>query len=129
MNGTLAPPSARPGAAVAVAVLAAVGVAGSVLMTVLHVDLYQAGVVPLLVPAGFALGAVAFAAVAFGAWVRAPWAWPLAVLVNAVGLLSALFPWRGPQAVAPVVVTLAALAVLLSAAGRAALLRGREATG
>lgn len=114
--------TSRPAAATAVAVLAAVGVLGAIAMTVFHVDLYRAGTVPVFVPAGFALGALAFAAVAYGAWRRTAWSWSVALAVNGLGFVSAVFPWRGPQALLPAVVTLVALAVLVSPQGRAALL-------
>jgi hypothetical protein len=123
MTGTTEQPlAARASAATAVAVLAVLGAAGGIAMTVFHVDLYRAGALPLAVPVGFAAGAVAFAAVAFGAWTRARWAWPAAVVVNGLGFVAAVFPWRGPQALAPAAMTALALAVLVSPGGRAALL-------
>lgn len=118
----------RPPAATAVALLATAGAIGAVAMTVFHVDLYRDGAVPVFVPAGFAVGAVVFAVVAYGAWRRAAWAWPVALAVNGLGFASAVFPWRGAQALLPAAVTLAALAVLLSPRGRAALLTGSAAS-
>jgi hypothetical protein len=115
----------RPAAATAVAWLAVVGAIGAAYMVVSHVELYRADVVPLGVPAGFVLGALLFASVAYGAFRTAWWAWPAALAVNGVGLLSALVPWRGPQALVPAAVTLAALLVLLSPSGRRALPRRR----
>lgn len=113
----------RPAAATAVALLAVAGVLGAIAMTLFHIDLYREGAVPVMVPGGFAVGAIAFAFVAYGAWRRSAWAWPLAVAVNGLGFVSAVFPWRGAQALLPAAVTLIALAVLLSRPGREALVR------
>lgn len=118
-------------AARAVAVLGALGAVGSALMAVSH-----AGVtLPLLaaigpggdralpgVAAGFAVGVVLFALVAAGAWRQRPWAWAAALVVNGVALVVATVPWRGPASGAAAVITVAALAVLLSPPGRAAFL-------
>ncbi len=123
----------RPTAATVVGVLAVLGVVGSVVMTLAHLDLDipvvaalgPPAAVPVVVPAGFALGAVLFALVAYGAFTRASWAWPLALVVNALALVSSVFPVRGAEALVPAAVTLAAVVVLLSRPGRDALLYQR----
>ena len=124
------PGGGRPAAATAVGVLALLGVVGSVLMTLAHLDLDVAFLQALgpgrslpPVAAGFAVGAVLFAVVAYGALRTAPWAWPIALVVNAVAFVSAVFPVRGVEALVPALVTLAALGLLLSRPGRDALLQ------
>ncbi len=124
------------GPARVVAGLAALGVLGALLMTVSHAGVVVPGLAALgpqgqviaPVAAGFGVGTVAFAVVAAGAWAQRAWAWPLALVVNGLALVSAAFPWRGDLSTAAIVVTGVALAVLLSPAGRASLLGAREAS-
>lgn len=127
--------SRRPTAATAVGVLALLGVVGSVVMTLAHLDL-DIPVVSALGPtgralpavaAGFAVGTLLFAAVAYGAFARTSWAWPVALVVNGLALASATMPWRGIESSGvPALVTLIALVVLVSRPGRSALLYDRD---
>jgi hypothetical protein len=119
----------RPTAATAVGVLAVLGVVGAIVMTLAHlgIDLGFIRAVRLVpVAAGFAVGSLLFAAVAFGAFRRAAWAWPLGVVVNGLAFVSSIFPVRGLEALVPAAVTLAALVILLSRPGRDALLYRRS---
>ena len=110
--------SRRRPAATAVGVLAVLGVIGSIVMVVAHVRLELP-----MIAGGFVVGALLFAAVAYGAFTVASWAWPVAVVVNGLGLVSSVMPWRGIESSGPpALITLIALGVLLSPAGRAALL-------
>lgn len=125
-------PATRPAAATIVGVLAALGIVGSIVMTLAHLDLDIAGLRALGpnrslpgVAAMFAAGAALFAAVAYGAFRRTAWAWPLALVVNGLAFLSSVFPVRGIEALVPVAVTLVAVVVLLSRPGRDALLYRR----
>jgi hypothetical protein len=121
----------RPVAATIVGVLAVLGVIGSIIMTLAHLDLEipvisQFGptgraIVPVAI--GFAVGTVLFAATAYGAFRRTSWAWPVALVVNGLAFISSVMPWRGLEnSGVPALVTLIALGVLLSPAGREALL-------
>lgn len=121
----------RPAAATTVGVCAALGVVGSIVMTLAHLDLGLPVVSALgptgrslpFVAAGFGFGALLFALTCYGAFKRTSWAWPVAVVVNSLALGSAVLPWRGiDRSGLPTLVTVVALAVLLSPAGRAALL-------
>ncbi len=127
--------TARPrGPARLVAVLAALGLLGSLLMALSHAGIVVPGLAALgpqgqviaPVAAGFAAGTLAFAAVAVAAWAQRPWAWPLALVINALALVSAAFPWRGTLSTAAIAVTGVALIVLLSPAGRRSLLGARD---
>jgi hypothetical protein len=119
----------RRGPATAVGVLALIGVVGSLIMTLAHLGLdlgvIEAAYLPP-VAIGFAVGALLFAAVAYGAFRQTAWAWPLALVVNGLGFVSSVFPVRGVEALVPALVTLAALVILLSRPGRDALLYRRE---
>ena len=68
----------RRAPATAVGVLALVGVVGSLIMTLAHlgidVGVIRAAYLPP-VAIGFAVGALLFAAVAYGAFRRTAWAW------------------------------------------------------
>jgi hypothetical protein len=113
-------------------VLAVAGVVGSIVMTLAHLDL-GLPVIEALGPgrslppvaAGFAVGALLFAVVAYAAFRQTAWAWPVALVVNALAFVSAVFPVRGVEALVPALVTLAALVILLSRPGRDALLYRR----
>lgn len=127
-----APASSAPSTAPAVIVggISAVLAVGCALLALGH-----AGVgVPLLsrlgpggsrviapAAAAFAVAAVLAGLVAVGAFRRRPWAWALGLVVHALALLSAVTPYRGGGSLVGVVLTVAALAVLLSPAGRQAL--------
>jgi hypothetical protein len=122
-TGTPAPSSTAPasGAATAVAVLAALGAAGSGLMAVAHLALD----LPFLA-AGFGLGIIAYAVLAYGAARRRAWAWPVGLVVNAVALAASALPWRGlERSGLPTLVSLVALALLVSRSARNALLYDR----
>lgn len=111
----------RSKAALAVGALAVVGMLGSIAMVVFHVDLGLP-----LVAVGFGVGALLFAVTGYGAFTRASWAWPLALVVNGLGLVSSVVPWRGLEMSGPpALVTLIAVVILLSRPGRAALLYHR----
>jgi hypothetical protein len=111
-------PRSRPPAALAVAVLAIVGLLGSAVMVVAHVSLGLP-----LVAIGFGLGIVAFGAVLLGVLRRSSWTWPVALAVNAIALAGSVMPWRGlERSGLPTLVAVIALAVLVSRPGRDALL-------
>lgn len=122
--------SKRPMAATAVGWLAVLGVLGSAAMTVAHLGielpLLGGGVTLVPVAVGFAVGTVLFAATAYGTFTLRPWAWPVALVVNALALASTASPLsRGdiePATVGAVVATLLAMVVLVSRPGRQALL-------
>lgn len=122
------PTTARPPAATAVGVLAALGVIGAIFMALAHsgldLPLVSALGAPRIVPVavGFAVGAVLFGAVAWAALTQASWAWPFAVATNGIAFASSVMPWRGiNRSGLPALVTLAALALLASRNGREAL--------
>jgi hypothetical protein len=120
--------TARPGAATTVGVLAVLGIVGSLIMMLAHLGLDLGFIEAVNLPPvaiGFAVGALLFTAVAYGAFRQTPWAWPVALVVNALAFLSSVFPVRGIEAVVPALVTLAAIVVLLSRPGRDALLYRR----
>jgi hypothetical protein len=114
-------PARRPGVSTAIGVLAVLGFVGSVVMVVAHVNLGLP-----LVAALFVVGAVLFGVVAYGVFRQTTWAWPVALVVNGLGFVSSVMPWRGlTNSGPPALVTLIALALLLSPAGREALLYRR----
>lgn len=123
-----AKPTKRAGAATAVGVLAVLGTVGSIVMMLAHLGL-DLGIIEAVnlppVAVGFAIGALLFAAVAYGAFRQMSWAWPAALVVNGLAFVSSVFPVRGVEALVPALVTLAALAILLSRPGRDALLYRR----
>lgn len=117
----------RPPAATAVAWLALVGVAGAIFMSLAHfnvgVPFLDVGRVILPVAVSLAVGAVLYALVAYGAFTRASWAWPAALVVNGIALAATLGPpFRGLFELVPIAVSLAAIVVLVSRPGRAAFL-------
>lgn len=127
-TSTSASPRTRPPAASAVGWLAVVGVVGAVIMSLAHLDVpvgfLDVGRVVLPVAIGLAVGAVLYAVVAYGAFTQASWAWPAALIVNGIALAATLGPpSRGPFELVPIAVSLVAIGVLVSPAGRAALLR------
>lgn len=108
--------------------LAALGALGSAVMTLAHLGI-ELSLLTLFGPArliptaaiGFATGTCLFVAVAVAVWRRWRRAWPLAVVVNLVALVTAAMPFRNWMSGAAIIVSLAALAVLASRAGRGAL--------
>lgn len=109
--------------------LAVLGVLGSASMALAHlgVTLPLVGETPYLAPvaAGFAVGAVFYAVTAAGAFRRRSWAWALALAVNGLAFAStAAPPYRGGIEPVAMLVSVAALALLVSPPGRAALLHG-----
>ena len=115
----------RPPAARVIAILCWAGFAGALVMAVAHTGA-EVPVVSALGPgrpippvaAGFFLGAALYAAAAVAARRPAPRPWKLALAVNVVAFVAAAFPFRGAVSVAAVSVSLAALALLASRAGR-----------
>lgn len=117
----------RPPAATAVGWLAVVGVVGAVFMSLAHLDVgvpfLEVGRVVMPVAIGLAVGAVLYAVVAYGAFSRASWAWPAALVVNGIALAATAGPpFRGLFELVPIAVSLVAIAILVSRPGREALL-------
>lgn len=117
----------RPPAATAVAWLAVLGVAGAAFMSLAHLDVglpfVEVGRVVMPVAIGMAVGAVLYAAVAYGAFTQRSWAWPVALVVNGIALAATLgSPGRGGVGLVAIAVSVIAIAVLVSPPGRAALL-------
>jgi hypothetical protein len=110
-----------------VACLAVVAAVGSALLSIGHLGV-QVPLLSALGPGGdrvvvvaaviFAIGAALYAAVAYGAFSGARWAWPLGIAVNALALLSGLREFRGAASAVGIALALAGLAVLLSPPGR-----------
>jgi hypothetical protein len=118
---------ARPPAATAVGALAVLGVVGSAVMTLAHLDLDLpvldvVGPGRLVVPAAvsFAVGTVLYAVAAYGALRVARWGWSVGLLVHVLGFVTAAFPYRGWISGVAIGVSVAAVAVLLSPPGRGA---------
>ena len=119
---TTAPSEAagRPAMSTAVAALSVLGAIGSAVMVPAHLSL---GMTNLAI--GFGVGIAAYLLLAFGAARQRAWAWPLGLVVNAIGLAAAAMPWRGlDRSGLPTLVCLIALGLLVSRSGRAALLYG-----
>lgn len=122
--------SRRPKAATTVGGLAVLGCLGSAAMTVAHLGvelpLLGGGVTLVPVAVGFAVGTLVFAATAYGAFTLQSWAWPVALVINALALASTWSPLsRGdiePVTVGAVAASLLSLIVLVSRPGRQALL-------
>lgn len=122
--------SKRPKAATTVGGLAVLGCLGSAAMTVAHLGiempLLGGGVTLVPVAAGFAVGTLVFAATAYGAFTLQSWAWPVALVINALALASTSSPLsRGdiePVTVGAVAASLLSLILLVSRPGRQALL-------
>lgn len=120
----------RPRAATAVGGLAVLGCLGSAAMTVSHLGIelpvLGGGVTLVPVAVGFAVGALLFAATAYGAFTLQSWVWPVALVINALALASTSSPLsRGdiePVTVGAVATSLLSLIVLVSRPGRQALL-------
>lgn len=117
----------RQSAATAVGWLAVVGTVGAAIMALAHLDVgvpfVEVGRVVLPVAIGLAVGAVLYAAVAYGAFTQASWAWPAALVVNGIALAATAGPpFRGLFELVPIAVSLAAIGVLVSRPGREALL-------
>lgn len=128
MSTKTRPAPTRPPAATAVGSLALAGVAGATFMALAHlgVDLPLVAVGRVVAPVavGLALGAVLYALVAYGAFTRRPWAWPAALVVNAIALAATVAPpQRGAFEYVPIALSLVAIGILVSPPGRAALLQ------
>lgn len=114
--------------ATAVGILGLLGAIGAVVMSLAHSGL-QLPVIPAPeiwpVAIGFAFGSVLFVVVAWAAFTQRAWAWPVALAVNAIAFASAVMPWRGlDRSGLPALVTLLALVLLVTPAGREALPTG-----
>jgi hypothetical protein len=112
-----------------VAILAALGAVGAAFMAVAHLGVDVPGIggpgrLLLPVAIGFGVGTGLFAAVCIGVLRRAPWAWPVAVVVNGLAFVSAVVPPRGAFSFVAGGITLLAVALLVSPGGRSALLAG-----
>jgi hypothetical protein len=131
-------PSRTPAGPVARAVgwLSAVSALGAALLSIGHlgvdVPLVSAlgpggdGVVPVAATI-FAVGALLYAVVAWGAFAAARWAWTAGVAVNALALLGGVREYRGTASAVALALALAALVLLLLPAGRREL-RGQDAS-
>jgi hypothetical protein len=119
--------SGRPSAAVAVGTLAALGLLGSLVMTLAHLglgipvlDALGAGVLVVPAAVSFAVGTLLYALVTYGAFRTRRWTWFAGLLVNVLACVTAAFPIRSWISVTAIVVSVTAIAVLLSPPGRAA---------
>jgi hypothetical protein len=119
--------SGRPSAAVAVGTLAALGLLGSLVMTLAHLglgipvlDALGAGVLVVPAAVSFAVGTLLYALVTYGAFRTRRWTWFAGLLVNVLAFVTAAFPIRSWISVTAIVVSVTAIAVLLSPPGRAA---------
>ncbi len=134
MTDALTRPSRARSRPVARAVgwLSAISALGAALLSIGHlgveVPLVSAlgpggdGVVP--VAAGiFAVGALLYAAVAWGAFAGARWAWTAGVAVNVLALLGGVREYRGIASAVALALALAALVLLLVPCGRRELRR------
>lgn len=70
----------------------------------------------------FSFGAALLTVIAVGAARERAWSWPLGLVVHALVVLGAATPFRGIGSLVAIVVSVAALALLLSPPGRGALL-------
>lgn len=124
----------RPPAASLVGWLSLLAAIGTALLSVSHMGVE----IPLLanlgpggtraVPVaavGFAVAAVLYAGVAFGAFRQASWAWTAGVVLNALAVLSGLGNFRGVASAVGIVIGVLILIVLLGPGGRQALRRRR----
>lgn len=109
--------------------LTVLGAVGATVMFIAHLgyDLPLLGTIGpgrrlLPVALGFAVGAVLFGLAAVGLARRRAWSWPLALVVHALTLTAAAFPYRGWTSGVAIAVTLAAIALLIARPGRRALL-------
>lgn len=106
-----------------------VGAVGAAIMSLAHwnvpMPFIEVGRVVAPVAIALAVGAVLYVVVAFGAFGSHRWAWPLGLAVNGLALLGSLSPpFRGPLELVAIVVSAAALLVLVSGPGRAAFRMG-----
>ncbi|MPZ88491.1 MAG: hypothetical protein GEU81_10525 [Nitriliruptorales bacterium] len=124
----------HPPAAAVVGWLSLLGAIGTALLSVSHMGVE----VPLLaglgpggtraVPVaavGFAVAAVLYAGIAFGAFRQASWAWTAGLVLNALAVLSGLGNFRGAASATGIVIGVLTLIVLISPGGRQALRRRR----
>jgi hypothetical protein len=120
-------------AAMLIGLLSVLLSAGAVLLTLAHAGL-SLPLLSALGPGGdravppaaiaFSVLAVLAAVVAAGAFARRSWAWPLGLVVHALTVFGAATPFRGPVSLIGILLSLSALAVLLTRQARTALLAG-----
>lgn len=72
--------------------------------------------------AAFTVGTLLLAVIAIGAWRGRAWAWALGLVVHALVFFGAAVPYRGIASAVAMIVTAAAVALLVSPLGRSALL-------
>lgn len=115
----------RPAAARAVLVLLALGVVGSAVMTAAHLGMplpesFGFGPGRVIVPAavGFLVGTLLYAVAWVGVLRRASWSWLVTVIVNVLALATGTLQYRGLGSLSAIVVSIVALIIMLSAAGR-----------
>lgn len=124
----------RPPAASLVGWLSVLSAMGTALLAVGHIGL-EVPVLSALGPEGdravpvaaalFAAGALAYAAIAVGAFLQARWAWPVGLLVNGLAIASGFRQFRGVASALGIVLGIAVVVVLLSPGGRKAFLHRR----
>ena len=120
----------RATAATAVGWLSVIGAVGSALLSLGHAGI-DVPVLSALGPGGdssvvqaaaaFAVGAVLYGIIAVGAFRTRPWAWFVGLTVYGLGVVGGVMQFRGVASAFGIAISLAALAVLLSSAGRQAL--------
>lgn len=71
----------------------------------------------------FAIAALVLFTVAVGVWRARSWAWALGIVVHALVFMGSAFPYRGVASLVAVLISGTSIALLLSRAGRGALLR------
>lgn len=123
----------RPAAVTVAGGLAVLGALGTAALSVGHAGV-ELPLLSALGPGGsravppaaisFAVGAVAYAAVAIGLFAGRRWAWWAGMALYVLTLVSATTPWRGVGSAAGVALALAGLAALLVPGSRRALLAG-----
>lgn len=79
----------------------------------------DAAVVPAAI--AFALAAVVLVTVSAGTWRARPWAWALGFVAHALVFVGAAYPYRGVASLVALVIAGVCLALLLTPAGRRAL--------
>ena len=140
-NGSLTASNAAQGArpdartaAVVVAMLSALLTIGAAALAVAHAGLQIPGLSALgpggdraVVPAAvaFSVATVLAGLVTFGSFRRRPWAWALGLVVHAIVLVGAAVPYRGLGSLIGILISAAAVAVLVSRPGRTAFLPRR----
>ena len=76
-----------------------------------------------VVPAAiaFTIAALVLSAVAAGTWRRRPWAWALGIVTHGLVFVGAAVPYRGVASLVALIVSGTCIALLLTRAGREAL--------